>query len=108
MNLDAIVDATPHAQQTRTVAVAPVGVTVPHETAATTYAALAEHYDGRRDNAMQGAAKVLSGYSAEMDKRTMTAAIAAPFLAELRRYLDSAEKLNKSATINQQLHNAAK
>src|SRR4051812_34716936 len=84
--------------------------TVTHETAETTLLALAEHYDARRDRQAANAAKVLSAYGKEVEGRGagFTAALAAPLLAELRRFLELAERANASAAHNRELYNESK
>ena len=81
-------------------------VTITHETAATTFLALAEYYDNRRDAAVEGAAKIIAAYGQEVQKRGngMTAAVAAPLLAEMRRYLDAADAAQHKAERNRALH----
>lgn len=115
MNLDAILDAssgetTAQARRTATPAAPSTPVTITHETAATTFLALAEHYDARRDAAVENAAKVLSAYGKEMQTRGqgMTSAVATPLLAEARRFLDAADQLNTSAARNRALYLDAK
>ena len=81
-------------------------VTLLHETAETTYLALAEYYDTRRDKAVENMARVIAAYGTEAEKKgaAMTAAIAAPFLTEARRMLDSADKFNVSAALNRKFY----
>lgn len=112
MNLDDILSASsdapttvvPRSATTETPASAPVVIT--HETAATTYLALAEYYDARRDTAIESVAKVAHAYGQEMQKRGsgMTSAVATPLLAEMRRFLDAAEQMNHKADRNRALH----
>lgn len=126
MNLDAVLEATAaataapvdsninHKAKAEAATMAPAQhaapVVVTTELAETTFLALAEFYDNRRDKAVMQLAQTLSGYGAELQKKGngMTAAIAAPFLAEARRLLEASEKLNVSAARNRKLYNEAK
>lgn len=79
--------------------VPPLESLVPGEEDRTTFTALAELYDSKRDKAVACLSGVVQAYAADCEKRGtgMTAAVAAPMLAEMRKYLDAADAAQERA-----------
>lgn len=79
--------------------IAPVSTLVPGEQDETTYVALAELYDGKRNRAVEQLAGIVGGYGNEMEKRSSGIGTenAGQLLVEMRRLLDAADAAHARA-----------
>jgi hypothetical protein len=80
---------------------------VPGEDDVTTHRALSEMYDRTRDKHVLTLAKLVQSYGEEMDKREISAAIAAPTLAEMRKALDRADAAQRKSASHRAAEQAA-
>lgn len=85
----------------------PTSTLVPGEDDTTTHRALSEMYDRKRDAQLMALAKIVGTYGDEMNKREMSAANAAPLLAEMRKALDRADVAQRKSASHRAAEQAA-